>query len=187
MRLSIPILLAPIAGVLGLEVSPGDTVKFEFQVGTLIAIGSLEFEPDYCPHTQSSPQQTTTTTESSLNTPATNANTGETRRITRTVIQTVFVTITNSTPKPTTAPHSGSVGTASANWTGSANGTTRAVGAIGTLSSLMPTNNTFGNVSFIRSPAPTAGLTVTSDGNTLSQRVWYYFTMLIIASSVLGI
>ncbi|KAK6857578.1 hypothetical protein PG995_006405 [Apiospora arundinis] len=53
MRLSIPVLLAPIVGVLGLEVSPGDIVKFEFQVGTLKAIGSLEFEPDYCPpHTK---------------------------------------------------------------------------------------------------------------------------------------
>ncbi|KAK6857647.1 hypothetical protein PG995_006474 [Apiospora arundinis] len=118
MRLSIPVLLAPIVGVLGLEVSPGDIVKFEFQVGTLKAIGSLEFEPDYCPHTQSSPQQTTTTTESSLDAPATNANTGGAQRITRTVIQTVFVTITDSTPNPTTVLHSGSVRTASANWTG---------------------------------------------------------------------
>jgi hypothetical protein len=187
MRLSIPVLLAPIVGVLGLEVSPGDIVKFEFQVGTLKAIGSLEFEPDYCPHTQSSPQQTTTTTESSLDAPATNANTGGAQRITRTVIQTVFVTITDSTPNPTTVLHSGSVRTASADWTGSANGTTRTIGTLGTIISLMPTNSTFANVSFIRSPTPTAGLTVTSDGNTLSQPVWYYFTMFIVVSRVLGI
>ncbi|KAK8869251.1 hypothetical protein PGQ11_007829 [Apiospora arundinis] len=156
MRLSIPILLAPIVGVLGLEVTPGDIVKFEFQVGTLKAVGSLEFESDYCPHTQSSPQQTTTTTESSLDAPATNANTGEAQSITGTVIQTVFVTITDSTPSPTTVLHSGSVRTASANWARSANGTTRTMGTIGP--SVIKGGGGFGLVERLQSLGPSFGL-----------------------------
>lgn len=183
MLLIIPILVALVAGVLGLDVSLEDTVRFELQIGTLRAIGSLDFEPDYCPHTISSSQQMTATiapsTKIPMNTPPTNVDAGEpsnTQRIPRTVIQTVFVTVTKSTPRPTTPLTSiSSVGTIRT-----------VVGTIGTLTGLRP-SNPLGNVSFIRSPVPTEGLTVTSDTNTFSQRAWYYSTMLVIASSVLCI
>ncbi|KAK8092647.1 uncharacterized protein PG998_014812 [Apiospora kogelbergensis] len=195
MILIIPILTTLLAGVLSLDVSPGDTVRFELQIGTLTAIGSLEFELDYCSHTASSLQQTTTAIEQSnknpLNPPSANVYTGEpskTQRLTRTVIETVLVTVTKSVTRPATAPSSttaGSRGAVSANCTSSSNRTVRTVvDTIGTLTGLMPTNSSLGNVSFIRSPTPTAGLTATSDGYTLSQRAWYYFTMLVIASSV---
>lgn len=93
MILIIPILTTLLAGVLSLDVSPSDTVRFELQIGTLTAIGSLVFELDYCSHTASSFQQTSTAIEQSnkspLNPPSANVDTGEpskTQRLMRTVI-----------------------------------------------------------------------------------------------------
>jgi hypothetical protein len=42
------ILFNLIAGALGLNVSFGKVIGFELRFDTLTAIGSLEFEPDYC-------------------------------------------------------------------------------------------------------------------------------------------
>jgi hypothetical protein len=42
------ILFNLIAGALGLNVSSGEVIRFELRFDTLTAIGSLEFEPDYC-------------------------------------------------------------------------------------------------------------------------------------------
>jgi hypothetical protein len=38
----------PTIGILGLNVSSGELIGFELRFNTLAAIGSLEFEPDYC-------------------------------------------------------------------------------------------------------------------------------------------
>ncbi|KAI1631039.1 hypothetical protein F4809DRAFT_646793 [Biscogniauxia mediterranea] len=169
-----PVFLALIVSVLGLDVSPGETVSFELHVGTLTAIGELEFGPDYCLSTPVTSDRTrisiSTTTATAIASPD---ELTRTRYVSETIVQTVFVSITGPIPPSTSQPYITSISTADHSTTETMLGTA-------------PTNSTrVGTISFTHSPVPTTLVPVISGGSSLSQRAWHSITMLVIAFSVL--
>ncbi|KAI1416948.1 hypothetical protein F5Y13DRAFT_102693 [Hypoxylon sp. FL1857] len=104
------VLFTFVAGSLGLEVSPGETAHFELKIGTVTALGSIDFEPDYCIPTFVTASQTNTDqdyisathdTQGSAtltSMPILESTKTLTQTISKTISQTVLVTILSSGP-----------------------------------------------------------------------------------------
>jgi hypothetical protein len=164
------ILFNLIAGALGLNVSSGEVIGFELRFDTLTAIGSLEFEPDYC-----LPTPVASATE--INT---TGGLTKTQIITETVIQTVFISATS--PNPTAGFNSTvpNLNLTRFNSTGIG-----PIGTIGSLNGILPTSNiSISNLTFTRAPIPTIGASLISDGNLLNRNAWLFISILIIGSNI---